>query len=233
VKRKPRQLISGAARLIFGDKRYSGMRRYVLQLRSNRRAFEKIYEHQLWGGGETVSGDGSTLESSESLRDTLPSLLEELGPETLLDAGCGDFNWMKTVNLNGVKYIGVDVVQAVITRNIELFASGSITFINADITKDPLPSTDLVLCRHCLIHLSNRQVSMALRNLKSTGAKYLLSTTFPLVTNNEDIWPGGFRPMNLEIHPFNLPKPLRTFRDSKATDRNAILALWRLSDIFL
>jgi len=231
VKPTAKQLVVNAARLTLGNELYISLHRRLLQFRSNRRAFTAIYERNLWGAGETVSGDGSTLESSASLRDILPRLLEELGAESLLDAGCGDFNWMKTVNLNGIRYIGVDVVEPLIRRNVELYASESRTFLMADITEDPLQNADIVLCRQCLIHLSNRQVCFALRNLKSIGAKYLLATTFPVVTNNADIWPGGFRPINLEIQPFNLPKPLRVFHDSRATDRTSVLALWSLADI--
>jgi len=231
VKPRARQLVASAARLTLGNELYFSLHRRFLQFQSNRRVFTAIYENHLWGAGETVSGDGSTLESSASLRDTLPRLLAELGAESLLDAGCGDFNWMKTVNLNGVRYIGIDVVEPLIRRNVELYGSESRTFLVADITKDRVLNADVALCRHCLIHLSNRQVCLALRNLKNTGAKYLLATTFPALTSNADIWPGSFRPINLEIQPFNLPKPLRILHDSRVTDRSSVLALWSLADI--
>jgi len=228
----PRQLISSAARRTLGDELYASLRRRLLQLRSNRRAFTAIYEGHLWSAGESVSGDGSTLEFSASLRETLPPLLAELGAESLLDVGCGDFNWMKTVDLNGVRYIGVDVVEPMIRRNLELYGSERRTFLVADVTKDRLQKTDIVLCRHCLIHLSNRQVCAALRNLKSIGAKYLLTTTFPVVTTNTDIWPGSYRPINLEIQPFSLPTPFRIVHDTRIeTDRSSVLALWRFADI--
>jgi len=153
----------------------------------------------------------------------------ELHARTLLDAGCGDFNWMKNVNLDRINYIGVDVVEPLIRRNVELYGSGNRTFLTADITLDRLPSADIALCRHCLMHLSNRQIGMILRNLKSIGADYLLATNFPEVTTNIDIWPGSFRRVNLEIRPFNLPRAIRIFNDS---DRSSVLALWRIADIF-
>lgn len=230
---KPRakHFVAKVARLTLGNELYFRLHRRLLQFRSNRRVFTEIYKNHLWGAGETVSGDGSTLESSASLRDTLPRLLAELGAKSLLDAGCGDFNWMKSVDLNGVRYIGVDVVEPLIRRNAELYGSESRIFLVADITRDRLQNVDIALCRQCLIHLSNRQVCVALRNLKSIGAKYLLATTYPLVTSNADIWPGSFRPINLEIQPFNLPKPLSVFHDSRVTDRSSVLGLWRLDDI--
>jgi SAM-dependent methyltransferase len=165
---------------------------------------------------------------SASIRGQLPPLLRELGARSLLDVGCGDMKWMRMVDL-GVDYIGVDVVPDLIEENRRLYRNRQ--FLVADATKDRLPSADVVLCRQCLIHLSNRQVGMVLRNLKNTRAKYLLATTFPAITNNADIWSGSFRPINLELQPFNLPKPLHVLYDSKPTDQSSVLSLWRFTDI--
>jgi hypothetical protein len=153
VKLRSRQLVSRAARLILGEELYFSVHRRILQLRSNRRVFTAIYEHHLWGAVETISGAGSTLEFSAAFRDTLPRLLAELGATSLLDAGCGDFNWMKPVNLNRVTYVGLDVVEPLIKRNSELYGSESRRFLIADITKDRLQAVDLALSRHCFIHL--------------------------------------------------------------------------------
>lgn len=209
------------------------MRRYMLRRQSNRDAFTKIYEAKLWSSGETLSGSGSTVEWSGSLRKSLPQLLAEVEAKSLMDAGCGDFNWMKTVDLNTVNYIGVDVVEPLIRQNTELYGAPSRSFLLADITKDRLPPADLVLCRHCFIHLPNRQVLMAIRNFKAAGVKYLLATTFPGIVHNDDIWPGSFRPVNLEAAPFNFPKPLRTIRDCPENGEadDAVLGLWLLAEL--
>ena len=63
-----------------------------------------------------------------------------------------------------------------------------------------------------------------MRNLE-----FLLATTFPAIASNVDLWPGSFRPINLELEPFNLPTPLRILHDSN--DRSSVLALWRLAEI--
>jgi hypothetical protein len=223
-----RRLPSGIARLLLGYERYKKLHLRVLQLQTNRRAFTAIYKCNSWGANETVSGAGSTLASSAALRKVLPRLLTELDARTLLDAGCGDFNWMKNVNLDRINYIGVDVVEPLIRRNIELYGSDNRSFLAADITVDRLPSADIALCRHCLMHLPNRQIGQVLRNLKSIGADYLLATNFPEVTTNIDIWPGSFRRVNLELAPFNLPRAIGLFNDS---DRSSVLALWRFADI--
>lgn len=228
---KPKELLRDTARRILGEVLYSRLRLRSLQLRSNRKAFGEIYERNLWGSDETISGAGSSLELSASLRPALPGLLTELNAASLLDAGCGDFNWMKLVDLTAIRYIGVDVVEPLIARNNQIYGSPDRTFLCADITKDRLPPADVVLCRHCLIHLSNRQVRMALRNFNAAGAKYLLATTSPEVTQNVDTWPGSFRLLNLERPPFNLGKPLRMLHDSGRNERSAELGLWRFAEL--
>jgi hypothetical protein len=55
-------------------------------------------------------------------------VLHDLGAQSLLDAGCGDFNWMRTVDLPGIKYIGVDVVSDLIERNRGLMVAKIVAF---------------------------------------------------------------------------------------------------------
>jgi hypothetical protein len=127
----------------------------------------------------------------------------------------------------------VDVVEPLIRRNTELYASRDRSFLLADITKDRLPTADVGFCRHCLIHLPNRRVLAVLANLKASGARYLLATTNPGLLVNVDTWPGSFRPINLQIAPFNLPPPLRTLQDSTSDDQVSVIGLWRLADVEL
>ena len=79
--------------------------------------FSRIYEKNLWGDSESRSGRGSTLGRTAVIRDALPALLEGVGARSMLDAACGDFNWMARVDLRGVRYVGVDVVPELIATN--------------------------------------------------------------------------------------------------------------------
>ena len=228
-----RRIAGAAAREMLGNDRYARMHIRWLELWSNQRTFTEIYRDNLWGSEESVSGIGSTLELSAALSEQLPGILTELKAEVLLDAGCGDFNWLRTVDLGGVRYIGIDVVEDLIGRNAQLYGSAERRFIVADITRDRLPAADVVLCRHCLIHLPNRQIKLALRNLGATGAAYLLATSSPNVTFNRDIWPGSFRPINLTLAPFNLPPPVRLLNDSRPNAEQPELGLWRFTGMNL
>lgn len=185
-----------------------------------RDVFSRIHGEGLWGCAESASGIGSTLAATESVRRELPPLLARLGVRTLLDAPCGDFNWMSAVDLGGVRYVGVDIVPGLVEQNRARYGPG---FICADITRDPLPRADLVLCRECLIHLPYRSARAALDNFRRSGAEYLLTTNYPGAVNR-DILTGQWRPLDLRAPPFNFGAPLATIDEGEGR----LLALWRL-----
>jgi hypothetical protein len=195
--------------------------------------FTNIYKHNLWESPESVSGPGSSLTQTRTIIKQLSLLIKQLQVKTLLDAPCGDFHWMKEVNPEIDLYIGVDIVSELIEENNRKYASHNRQFLNLDITHDPLPKADLILCRDCLVHFSFADIHAAISNFKKSGSKYLLTTTFTNVTRNMDIKTGGWRPLNLEIEPFNLPKPILIINENCTegnmayTDKS--LALWELA----
>lgn len=191
--------------------------------------FTDIYRGNLWYDPESVSGRGSTLERTAAVRAALPALLRELGARSLLDAPCGDFNWMRHVDLSGVSYAGADVVPDLIERNRQLYGGEGRAFLHLDITRDALPRADVVMCRDCLIHLSFADARRALRNFKASGSTYLLATTHAGVTENEDAPTGGWRSLNLRLPPFDFPAPARTIVEDPALEKH--LALWRLDEL--
>lgn len=116
-------------------------------------------------------------------------MLSELKIKTLFDAPCGDFQWLSTINLPIEKYFGVDVEPKHIKKLIEQYGEKK-QFSIADICKDPLPLSDLILCRDCLVHFSFGDIYKAIDNFKQSAAKYLLTTTFTACNENIDIITG-------------------------------------------
>lgn len=195
--------------------------------------FHHAYRQNQWGDPESVSGPGSGLQRTAAFRDQIPPLLRSLGVQTLLDAACGDFNWMKEIELPK-RYIGIDIVPELIAGNAKHQKEGR-TFVHANFTRDPLPQVDLILCRDCLVHFSFEDIRAALRNFKSSGSRYLLTTTFVGPRENADVATGGWRPLNLERPPFDFPPPERAI-DEQCLHTGGIyadkrLALWRLADL--
>jgi SAM-dependent methyltransferase len=162
------------------------------------------------------------------VRRELPDLLRRLEVDSILDAACGDFNWMQHVELDRVRYIGVDVVPQVIASNRLKYGREGREFIVLDVTSDELPHTDLILCRHCWIHWSFSSIKSCIANFKRSGARYLLATTSSDVQKNRDILTGQWRLLNLERSPFHFPRPLWRMREDMG---NADLALWSIDQL--
>ena len=199
---------------------------------SHEAVFTRIYRGSEWLSDESRSGPGSELERTAGLRRELPELLGELGIDVLLDAGCGDFRWLAETELPVSEYTGVEVVPELAAELERRYAQPGRRFIKADITSDELPPADLVLCRDVLVHFPDEDVDRALANFRSTGARWLLATTFTARPTNESIELGAWRTLNLEAPPFSLPPPERMLLDIPVVDRELALdkrlALWAL-----
>ncbi|MGE7906600.1 class I SAM-dependent methyltransferase [Peribacillus sp. NPDC094092] len=197
--------------------------------------FTNIYKKNMWGNSESVSGPGSSLTQTKTLIQELPSILKQLQIKKMIDAPCGDFNWMKEIYKNTELYIGIDIVDEIIKKNKKEYPLNKVQFFHMDITKDCLPTGDLILCRDCLVHFSFSDIHLALNNFKASQSRYLLTTTFTTLTSNHEIRTGSWRPLNLEIDPFNFPKPILVINENctegkmKYTDKS--LALWDLNTI--
>ncbi|MEW5551191.1 hypothetical protein ABGT22_14715 [Peribacillus frigoritolerans] len=116
--------------------------------------FTNIYKKNRWRNSESVSGTGSSLAQTKTLIQELPSIIKQLQIKKMIDAPCGDFNWMKEIYKNTELYIGIDIVDEIIKRNKKKYRLKNVQFFHMDITKDRLPTGDLILCRDCLVHFS-------------------------------------------------------------------------------
>jgi hypothetical protein len=173
--------------------------------------FEKIIKENSWSRGrhESPCGPGSSVKYTENLRLHLPLLVEKFNIKSILDAPCGDFNWMKlVVPALDVDYIGADIVSVLIENNVNLYKTDKIKFEVLDITRDKLPNADLMVCRDCLFHLSNDSIKLFLDNFLNSNIKYLLTTTHYNNADfkNTDIKDGNFRLLDLFSAPFNFNK---------------------------
>lgn len=130
--------------------------------------FTKIYTNNEWGGevGTFCSGSGSQTVVAQKYCEMVKEFVNQHEVKTILDLGCGDFNVGKNCQIQGVKYIGIDIVHLLIDRNINEFGSNNIEFRCLNIIEDELPEADLVLVRQVLQHLSNDQILKILKKLK-------------------------------------------------------------------
>lgn len=198
--------------------------------------FSKIYSDNIFGGKESRSGEGSSMEQTTEIRRELPLLVREFGIESFMDAPCGDFFWMKEVDLGVKRYVGVDIVEALVEKDQQQYGREGRSFQCLNLAEDSLPQVDLIFCRDCLVHLTFADAQKVIENFRKSGSKYLLTTSFTRMDCNDDLdLTGIWRPLNLQLPPFNFPEPLKLINENcpdcngQFSDKH--LCLWLLDDI--
>jgi hypothetical protein len=213
------QLRAAIKRLPFSTPAYALMR----NLRRRAR-FTADYRHS--------SGEGSDLNATKAISSALPSLLNSLLVHSMLDLPCGDFVWMRHVDIGPTTYIGADIIKALIVSHQRLYSSAKRTFTTLDIVTDDLPRVDLILCRDCLPHFSLRLLKRAVNNIKRSRSGYLLTTTFPGRSTNTGIFTGSWQPLNLCAPPFNFPPPMRLINEGHPPPyADKSLGLWHIHNV--
>lgn len=196
---------------------------------SNEEKFTKIYRKNIWGDIESASGPGSNMEATKKIREELPDLIKKMEVKSVLDIPCGDFTWMAHVDVALENYIGADLVKEIVKKNIERYALPNRSFACLDLTADPLPRTDMLLVRDCLVHFSYNDIWRAIENIKRSGSTYLLTTTFLGTEKNTNIPTGDWRSINFRREPFFFCEPVQTIYEDSHMDKS--LCLWKVKDL--
>ncbi|OGN65176.1 MAG: hypothetical protein A3E80_01300 [Chlamydiae bacterium RIFCSPHIGHO2_12_FULL_49_9] len=169
--------------------------------------FSHIYRNKIWGvngEGEGGSGGGSLLENVQPYMRYLEKFMRENEIRSVVDAGCGDWEFSKYIDWEGIDYLGLDVVLFVIEKNQKRYGKSHIRFAHANFLTADLPKADLFICKHVFQHLTNRDILAFLPKLSKF--KYCLITnevdprTFS--SDNPDIDVGGGHKIDLSRSPF-------------------------------
>lgn len=198
-------------------------------IKINKRTWSEDFKYRLNLNMQSISGYGSSLVYLDTFINEFPSILKEYEIKSFLDIPCGDYWIMKEFNWKGIKYIGADLVEEQILWNKQKYPE--IDFIVLNMITDKLPESDMIFTRDCLIHMSFRNITLFLENVRSSNSKYIVASTSPITTNNTEL--GGiigYRPLNLELPPINFPKPIKLIKEEgKKLDK--CLGLWKISDL--
>jgi len=193
--------------------------------------FTTIYQYNLWGNQESVSGPGSTLKYTENLRRELPKIIKDFSITKIFDAPCGDFNWMRHF-LREVKvgYIGGDIVRPLIESLNVKYKNERTKFLHIDLVNGKFPKADLMICRDCLFHLPFRDTRKVLQNFMNANIGFLLTTTHTNTSGfvNKDIEVSGDGILiDLFSSPYNFPaNPLARIDDWVSPDPKREMCLW-------
>jgi hypothetical protein len=198
--------------------------------RRNREMFTQIWRDNFWQAEETRSGPGSTLAATSALRPRLLDVFERLSIRSLADAGCGDLNWMALISTRLDLYLGLDIVDGLLSdlRARHGRKRGHF-FADLDVMLDDLPPCDAILCRDVLTHFPDYGVHQALARFVASGSRYLIATTHPRGTNDR-IDLGGWQAIDLCAAPYLLPAPDLVVEEG-LSGSNKSLGVWKIADL--
>jgi SAM-dependent methyltransferase len=166
-------------------------------------AFRLHYESEEsdWGGH---SGEGSRPQWNIDYRVFLERFIKMNNIRSVVDIGCGDWQFSRFIDFSAVRYYGFDVVKSVVKRNKLLFESESVTFHEMPDILDNIPTADLLIMKDVLQHLPDSDIEHYKINLFNRFPKCLISNSYEKIDTpkNIDIESGGFRCLDLNDVPY-------------------------------
>ena len=157
-------------------------------------------------GQESLSGPGSSVINANEVTNLIKETIKEYNIKSILDLGCGDWNWLQHIALKDIEYQGWDADMDMIIQNQFNHGKNNINFYVKDIVQDHYPDVDLIICRDVLFHMPIALANHVILKSKST-CKYFISTSFRDIDDNTGIPNGlnwGYYSINLNKNPFNL-----------------------------
>src|SRR5689334_13257574 len=136
--------------------------------------------------------------------DVLQNFLRDRQIRSVVDLGCGDWQFSQYIDWSGIQYTGVDLVPSVVEQNQARFAKSNVRFQLYDGDFSRLPRADLLIAKDVLQHWSNKTVHEFLPTLQRYPYSLITNCINPRgPTRNIDIPDGGYRYLDLRLPPFN------------------------------
>jgi SAM-dependent methyltransferase len=165
-------------------------------------AFEKVYATNEWQFG---SGEGSLRKHTRGYVEFLQQFLKDHQIRSVVDMGCGDWQFSRYLDWTGINYHGYDLVESVISTNQRRFAKPNITFTRYEGDFNVLPNADLLIAKDVLQHLSHANILQFLPTLQRYPKCLITNCVNPHgPTVNKDIQDGEFRYLDLRLPPYSL-----------------------------
>ncbi len=160
----------------------------------------------MYAPGGTGSGVGSGVTYTAGYRAFLEGFMEKHAIRSVLDVGCGDWQFSKLVNWGERFYVGQDEVQMLVDRLNEDHSG----LLRRFVTEIPDSTFDLCICKDVMIHLPSAEVIALLGRLAHHRHLLIVNdipTSFVqdlFATPNVDVARGYYRPLDITAPPFNV-----------------------------
>jgi len=166
-------------------------------------AFDKIYENNTWGNG---SGPGSHPQATLEYRYHLEKFFYDHDIKSVVDFGCGDWQFTKYIHWGDIEYTGYDIAKFCIEQNNKLYRTDKIRFQRTPESYADLKEADLFISKDVFIHLPFAEIKDIMDNAFKKYKYMLITNSHPEV--NVDIQPGQFRPIDIRLEPLSIPAEL-------------------------
>jgi len=187
--------------------------------------FEEVYADGRWGS-RLGSGHGSLPRVTGPYRAFLQDFIQANHVTSVLDYGCGDWQFSRLIDWQEAAYVGVDVVPRLIDENRRRYGREGVEFRVSPADPSELPSADLLIAKDVLQHLPNEEVMSFLGTVAPRyGMTLLTNDTGDEPNGNIEI--GGWRPLDLLATPFDADGTVvAVFRGPKVRSRSLRRRAW-------
>lgn len=193
--------------------------------------FTEIYNTNAWGSKESVSGPTSSLERTTELRVSLLSLFGDLEVKSIVDIGCGDWNWMQYVDLTDISYLGVDIVQPLVADLQTKYTKPNINFQKMNVLVDPAETADLWIARDFCSLYTPKEIQQFFQKFLESQSKFLAITTIETRMPYQETLVGSWRPLSLVATPLELPEPMAEYNDGEQWFKQKQLVVYNRQQI--
>lgn len=167
-------------------------------------AFDEIYETGSWGVG---SGPGSDPHFTIEYRAFIQRFMALNGIRSVVDIGCGDWQFSRYINFANADYTGLDVVRSVVDANTRSYARPGVRFDLMPEDVSTVPGGDLLIIKDVLQHLPNSDIFDLLHHVVPRFRYALITNSFEKIdtARNYDIsGHGDFRCLDLSTSPYEV-----------------------------
>lgn len=164
-----------------------------------RAAFTEIYDGDLWQLGAVPP----PVDLEQHIATLIQDTIRKYQIKTVVEFGCGFWNYAKLVDWTGLTYDGYDVVLGPVRYNAGTYGAANIRFHQL-VDGVELAPADLLICKDVLQHLPTEDVLHYLATFKELFSYMLIfNASTPEENLNGPIGHGEFRPLRLDLPPFD------------------------------
>lgn len=153
-----------------------------------------------------AQGSGSDPENAKNYLNILQEYFNDPRFNTIVDLGSGDWRLMEKINIpNNKIYEGFDIVKKVVDNTNKKHSRENVHFYHIHSLEEMQnKKADLLIIKDVMHHWSNKNISYFINNILPNFKYALITNDYDKNADNSDIKAGHFRPINIEIEPYNI-----------------------------